>query len=480
MDHFLFFYQSPGASLHSASPLSKAVKRFCKDKKIQHIQGESYQLYWENIEDTVRFSINLESGMFFCGRDAKKFTDLRDISKNLEQCVFPYVRIHFGEIEGSLEVTTDPFGLFSYFYSVLDGQFIVTNYLPAIMHYWQAQLQIDRDAQHELLMHGTLGFGKTLFKQIQMSHVLYNIEVKNFSEILVKEKKSKSSRSRQTLTQDSEQFYQEFRSSVRSLLEYLPIYWITLTGGADSRLILSTLSREFRAQQTFLFDNIAADTKQIPFDQKVVELLKMRYGLWFQYGFPQSRQNHYKPFIGSQPESSHNFILTGLFGGEIVGGQALCVQPKILNSAQEREVIKKKCRDYIQSDSDLFYCVSLMTSSFVSFFYNDKNWRFPFAVTQKKITPFLNTQLMRILFSQNDEDLVSFVFYQEIYRNHASEFMRDPFHSMIARSGAKDFLDINNSSFQHIAEQENNEILLHERQNMIDEILNLLREEVSF
>ncbi len=479
MDRFLFTYQSPGLSEQDETGLKAAQKRFCRGQNLLHKRGKSFQLFFESFNDNYTFEIREESGFFFCGRDIHKSSAYPIDTENFVNFNFPYLFLKFGYEKGKVTVKTDPYGLFSYFYASCDGQLVITNYFPAVLHFLNVKAEIDPLALDELLIYGNLSPGRTLFNKIKMGHPLHNLEIQDFS-VVSSQKKSKPQNLRISDEKDSSLFYEVLKESVEHLLKTTDIYWITLTGGADSRLIFSTLDQKSHQLRKYLFDNVAADPHAIPYDSKIVEMIKEHFSLKIDYGFPQRVIEENKSYVGSQKNSVHNHILTGLYGGEILGGQALKVQPRILGNkmvshrgfefARDRQKIE--FQEHISSQSDLFYNLTLMISSFMSFFYEDKNWLFPFAISQKKITPFLNSKILEIVFSQKEEDLTQFSFYQKIYQNCAPLLINFPFNSAIATFGSADFKNIKDKiNRPDGSEQKKDEEILIQRQRMVKDFL---------
>lgn len=379
----------------------------------------------------------------------------RDIGTSINDRAFPYLNIEIDENERVLKLTNDPLGMYTYFYAQADGRFVVSNFFPAVAAWKRSELKLDQIDCAELLVFGTTSPGRTVYQDIKMNHPLENLEF-SAERSLRKVKKLFHPSDRRP---SAEQIYEAFKRSVRTLLNTSKIRWINLTGGADTRLILSTLSKDDLASLSFIFDEVNSNPSHIPYDRAAVKILAEELQLNIRHRFP----NHPLPRVtgphdGPNAFSPYCHLLTGMYGGETLGGNAPNVLPQNLIQDREpqgelfhhirerRKSTSKEFREHF--GGDLALPVTRFTNSFMSFMYDDDNWSHPYVLTQKKLSPFINTRVLSELYSADLEYLENYRLYAEIFRRFAPRLMKFPFFSRIAELGHEGFARVNGPASQ--------------------------------
>lgn len=431
---FLCFQPTNRTTIDSQGLLQKALASFSQGKNAVVWQEGSYTFATVPTSNFfVKFQLpGTKNTQFFLGRDFRSFqkeveggTDPQFASYD-----FPYIHFKLAGDDSGFSVSNDDLGLYSYFYTEVNGTIFVSNYFPAMSALYGSQLAIDETLYSTLLCNGVVSPGETFFKEISMSHPLEDISISRDGIQKIRKKPLKFAAGRVT----PEEIYHQFTASVNKILSTSNIRWINLTGGADTRLILSTLTPCQRDSIQFVFDEVNSNPKHIPFDRVVVKMLAEKFKLNIRYRFPSHRVDlKLGPYDTVQEFSVFNQLMTGMYGGETLGGNAFFCLPEPHGAAtSETEKFEKKrqtFRDYSGSQSDFLYRISVLFNSFSSLIYTDKNWIHPYTLFQKKISPFINVSLLKLLISMKPEDLKCFRLYAEIYRKCAPEMLSVPFFS---------------------------------------------------
>jgi hypothetical protein len=287
-------------------------------------------------------------------------------------------------------------------------------------------------------------------------------------------------------------YYSLFYDSVQKIIKTSNITRINLTGGMDTRLILSTLTSQQRKYMEFVFDQHDGNPINTPYDKSVVLELAQKFDLNVSYSAPLSP---YSPIGHDSEYSFYNRLLTGMYGGETLGANSFNCLPKNRDECLVDErfddyknnvlKIKLRMREHVGSDHDLYYYCYVMTQSTMSRIYNDKVWICPVNLFRKKISPFMNIEFLTPLFRMPLEDINNYKFYYRIYDKCLPEMLEIPFHSSITSFNYPKIVEMKTKSIigRNDGTGRENKIFVG-NQKEIDEINSLLRlsleDEISY
>ncbi len=288
---------------------------------------------------------------------------------------------------------------------------------------------INAEAVHEFLSQGmTLG-NKTFLEEIQMSAPGALLRLTERQDVLWSSKSFRAARTDLSLEEAADYGYVLIKNEVRQIFDQKEIKALALTGGSDTRLILSCLSAEERRERLFWF-NTAFHEKiaKVGYDLEVVRMLELEYKLKLDTDlFPRSAGpspiQPAKNFQRISDDDYRHFTLTGMFGGEILGGQA---HVALGLSAPSFETAN--------------FCISQFCRSFATSIYHDADslpefdrlWRHPHYFFYTRESPFWSVDLIKFILSLPPEYYLNYRLYQKIYERHAADFLKIPFHSPIA------------------------------------------------
>lgn len=438
MDYFFFYANfEEGVKLEE---FDQVVTK-CKIKQnLLKIVRKDYIFAINKISNFSLFESNENEDIFYIGRDFKNAkTNSGRFNLEEQDASFPYLRLKIDKKKKHCSVENDPLGLFTYFYSEDKKSLFVTNFLDTALKFasTNAAINIEEKSYYSLLCLGHTLPGTTLYKEIKASYPTHNI---SYSIKGLKRDPKHSIKQAQTAP-SPKFFYETFASSVHTILKTSDIKWINLTGGMDTRLILSTLSEWERSQYEFVFDGVTSNPNHMPYDRAVVDLLKKEFNLNLRYTAPHTLVDSANDIITEY--SFYNHLLTGMYGGESLGLGVLNCMPdryqldkpdeSYLAFMSDYEAIESEMSHYIGSDHDSYFLLYNFLNASMSRIYNDDIWAYPTLLSQKKITPFINTPFLSALLSRSKEKTADYRLYYQMYEQCSPRMLEIPFYSTVTR-----------------------------------------------
>jgi hypothetical protein len=284
--------------------------------------------------------------------------------------------------------------------------------------------------------------------QVAQEEVLYSYDQKNG----VRQTPLPKNRSSEKVKDSQpEAIYQLIRDYYLNFLEINQIKFLPLTGGADTRLLLSMLPnpKDFK----FFFKGNGTGRKAEN-DKRIVReifLTKKLNGVIINNFTSYDNNEYFGDFLPKKDleEFQHRLVhINGHGGGELLGGFLETMEGH--KSLVDKDYITpklnwKRVYDTCLEDSyshifgkhggfgntKLFYKSFLFTA--LSDFYNDELWETPIKLfyQSNSWSPFLHPDLLDMLSSPGFERRCDYKFYRKLYQSKASHMMDFPFQSPI-------------------------------------------------
>lgn len=438
MDAFLFFFRKTRAD-GKIRQRQKALAQFSSGRYVNHWSWPGRDLYVARVENSFRKTETANEVRL-------RFGSLRGEVESPDEALFSHLELSFGKDHNQLRIESGALGLFPYFYTEDSESIVVSNFFPALHAYCSPWASVDELAMLGYLKNGVTPLGRTLLNEIKINHPLFD---------LILETSRLQRRRKPDLPRHTTSPSQTLRVFQEGLLRLArETDFVTLTGGADSRLILASLPADLRESTSFLFEDTAPSWIHTPWDRSVVRELEKTFHLNVTHRLPvEKTKTRFGVFSGLCQGLFQSRVITGMYGGELLGGAANTapLQRKSLNPLAQ--VTKERLNQLEKLDQDdrqeiqaftgqnpaFALSALLMTSAFLGTHYSDFNWSYPYILNQKKKSPFLNTQLVTSLLTMDPQDLRDYRFYSRVLLETDKVFREVPLHSPLARLFPNDF-----------------------------------------
>jgi hypothetical protein len=237
------------------------------------------------------------------------------------------------------------------------------------------------------------------------------------------------------------ELYESLIQSVGEILESDVCDSIALSGGADSRLILSILIDHFPES----LDQLKVYCRYHPQlgpagdrDSVIVSLLSQQLGFDVVFESPDLHPQAYL----FPSDSSQKTCLSGVFGGELLGG-ALFDNPIF---SDEELYSGRRLSRFSQSITENFHDLEAFKTheleiryktlihSPLSAFYESPSWILPNLFQQYSKTPFINEKFLKILFSCRGEIYKDYSLYVSLLQRFCSKYLFVPINNLVVES----------------------------------------------
>lgn len=379
-------------------------------------------------------------------------------------CHGSYLVVIYDSLTEAFHIITDPYGTRTLFYNQTEAGIGFGSRPEQVRHTPGFVREVNTAAIVEYLLTGFVLGDHTFDKNIQMippaTEAIISkqgIEVRKYSPepfCLVREDVH--------LEQAANIFMETFSQVLEQIVHKNKPQYANLTGGTDSRLILSALTPELRQSLRFT-------TRQGPWtvgtgtnDCTIASLLAERYALKHEIQTPKNNPVTYKaPYsrYADQVVLVNEPKLCGGFGSELISGSLFhevwflkdnldidfdrlhqCAEqfsdnqePHVRNAIEK---LQTALRMSTASDPVFELFASRTWRSYYTCIYNyaDFTWISPYNRLQGTgIYPFLNTALLSVLYQFPREILKNYALYGYLYKNHLKEFGEFPFHSTFTK-----------------------------------------------
>lgn len=241
-----------------------------------------------------------------------------------------------------LSIQSDMLGLNSLFCYEDKNVFMFCSDYEPLVKYKDNKYKIDIDAIYEYIMVKAPQNGRTFFKNIT---IFPRNKTYYVSPCFSRRKSGKRIRvplSKCSVTEITEKYFNTLKEDVRCMLEWYPNIPVTLTGGADTRMILGCMSDKQRARHTFVTirnRNIIDGENQ---DVVIAKKLAEKYGL----------RHDIVNYKLTGMSTIGNDYFKGLFPSDIIVLSGFCGSETI-DLQQGKWALSELCLNIIESKSKM-------------------------------------------------------------------------------------------------------------------------------
>ncbi len=254
-----------------------------------------------------------------------------------------------------------------------------------------------------------------------------------------------------------------FQKAVRSASDSFPDALLSLTGGADTRLVLSSLTAEQRQRHEFATHYGERGTEKVDRDVVIAVRLAERSGVRHEAIFLDGGHEPVEPatFGVHRARVLGQRAIHGVLGGEYLGGCSIDVSlfparrvsraavderlAKTL-SAEARSLMKAHPYDTLQQElkrteaednEHAFWLFAFARPFFTQLYFGTagvrtSTWMTPWQMHQRVVAPFADPDFLRALLAVPFEYLSGYRLYNEIYKSILTEFNDIPTNSGLA------------------------------------------------
>jgi hypothetical protein len=370
------------------------------------------------------------------GRDLHRLplgTDLMRLWSNIELTLDPKNSlilgseedgyIHFQSNNEYYSFETDDLGLGQFYFVQSDwGVALCTEFEPLLpfLH----KLSLDTESVFDFMSNGMTSGNKTLLINVQSSSPGTKLTIFKNGRVSLDTNPYVPSILNISIEAAADMAYDIVKSRVRKMVFEEGIKILALTGGSDTRLILSCFSVTERTQLKFWFDDRLAHSKLKTFlDKKIVQILEHKLSLDVIYGAPpvsvgsnsvRRRKNGLRTFNND----FRAWTCSGMFGGEILGG-ALFEEMGLTPDTDKAQ-----------------FAVHQLFSAFMGTTHADYLWRHPHYFFYSRRTPFWTPKLLKLIISLPVDYYIFYRLYRIIFQRHANNLIQYPFNSPITSHGS--------------------------------------------
>lgn len=459
MSLFLGIYNKSGFTVNAS--VQKAVEDFSLHGKrplVQHDMGR-FSLYFPKYSEQSFFE-NTEGfayvAGYFTSEKLKKSANQPSaisfheaISKHIDSANFhgAFAAIHFDKKTNRVTVVNDKYGVFPLFryenHSIIA---FCSEYQPLCALIADTKPAFDRDAIAQYFCLGTTLGDKTFIRNI------YNVAPGSHITVEDKSLVTKSypvKKAGQTIS--AAEVFDIFSTVNKEYIDSGLTSLVLLSAGADSRLILATMTEEQRKNAAFYTSNLSFLNTEEDMDVIGAGMLAKTFGLNHTVEKISFYENTFSPaYFTKAREPRNNQVYGGWHGGEFLGGYSLNAAPA--GTDLSFESVDKKLRSFFSwrfrirlkkhpyqayldekkdAGPDHVFFIRQLTRSFFSSIYGGSrgHWLQPFNLTHHGMSPFWDSRFLDALTCVPIEKLKNYAFYNEVLALCHDSFLKIPSNS---------------------------------------------------
>jgi len=430
------------------------------DTQIVFLSGHIYNL--DKLAEIFSISkgIGLSELPQYFANNAEKFLSAADGIFSL---------VYYNALTHELIIANDTFGLYPLFYYEDEDFFIFSNEFEPITRYKYFNNTLDQDAIAEYFALGSPLAGKTFFKKIRN---LLPTSILTINSEQITQKKYDIPQIAINYSYNADQFAEQiatvFHNAVQARMAINGKKYCMLTGGLDTRLILSNLDKEQRSSTDFITFKTPGLDPAMDKDVIVAKMIADKLSLnHFVIDFPPWlslwNEEFSLTFFDIWREHHHELVIGGIYGGEFLTGTCFEIIPKEVYLSKKRkfflkDLLSKKniefkklnilsenfikgiCNPYETLDEEinkikvenkiLRFAIDYLTRGFFTQIYGGlrSTHAMPYGFTAKMLTPFLDNNYLNVLLSIPDTVLLDERqrLYNTIYKNFVPELNNIP------------------------------------------------------
>ncbi len=399
---------------------------------------------------------NSNSTLFLAGwirhhdlKESSLVDRLKQISKEqignfetfLSQSDGAFSLIHYDSKKHVLTLSNDKFGMSPLFIYENNDYFIFSNeYEP--LTYMPNGRMVHPEAIAEYFTLGTILAGKTFLKNIQNLAPAHLVQIGGISTKRSTYWTPKLEKSQLSMEQLGIETWELFKDVNQQIFNILNIETVLLSAGADSRLILASLSQTQRESVRFYTSNLSHLSEDEDQDVVGAKLLAQRFKL----NHVIEKISYYENEFGNSYFSNWRIlrfhqVYGGWHGGEFFGGFCLKAAP-LRSNITENEIkdrykflFSRRFRRSVNTDPwqgyfknvepELLFDFRQFTQTFFTTIYGGSrgHWLQPFQLVSHGFSPFWDSRIIQQALSVPEDFLKDYRFYNEVMKNAPQEFL---------------------------------------------------------
>lgn len=366
--------------------------------------------------------------------------------------------------EHRLVLGNDAFGFHALFVAETDD-FVAfcTEYEP-LLELPGVDRQLDRDAVAAYYLYGITLRNRTLMKGVSM---LPAGTIRTYDAAGARERRHDPLaiplQQGKTLEEHARAVGDAFIAAVRRAADAFPGAELSLTGGADTRLILSALTPDQRKRHPFVTHYGEKGAEGRDRDVVIAKQLASAAGLRHEAQFIDGGHDEFQPdtFALHRAKGLGERSIAGVLGGEYLGGCCVDValfpvnqvtrsavdaklqrlfDPAFVASLSEHphDALRAEFGDVHAENKEMMFWVNGFARPFFTQLYfgtagvRTSTWMVPWQMHQRVVSPFADPQFLRALLAVPFEFLSGYRLYNAIYRSVLPEFTGVPTNSGLA------------------------------------------------
>ncbi len=318
-----------------------------------------------------------------------------------------YIGIEFNIASDSLRIFRSRNSFLGIYFSTSEkspffwGNFFRTKQLVAPV--------IDSHKIETFFTEGIVSGGSTLFTGIHQLGFQKQAVVK---EGLVTEESEPSLKTDSPLSLSAEQFLNFTMDRFAQWFKYCPYNSIAVSGGADSRLLLATLNsyplgKEFTLHSRCHPQLTPSEDADVFIAKQSAEIVGRKHSVQLSQGFPSAYLSQEPPAVAP--------VLSGLYGGELLGGELLQLVSKTR--------LKK------EDENSFAEAISISAQMFICDFYGGA-WSLCSAHHNLTLTPYWDSYFVASLLQTPTDVIKKYSLMAQMYEHLPSQLKELPFVSV--------------------------------------------------
>lgn len=377
--------------------------------------------------------------------EIKKYDHIKEFPANIDKIKGSYNIFKFNEKKDELYLYNNLLRGFPLYWFENDEIFIFCNDYEPLVKYGSNKYDINVEAIYDYLISKNTEISQTFFKNIHILAPGDRIIIKNNKLKLIKNKrKILISSSNDNIIKNANKYFETLKTEIHNIVKWNPDIPITITGGADTRMILGALSPDERKSSSFMTFSAKRDPKLDSSDIKIAIQLAKHYNLKHSiieqklYRMINVDHNYFKNIMNNR-----SIAITGLYGSETLRFHQFYEQvPELIRNTLDKKTIiqnikeyniqKDRIQKYIRikssksyyrfrlqmlktvkflknTDSSLPHTLMSLSHSFFSSYWNGAsgNSLLPLSMNRFLITPYISEDVIKVLFSIPKKQLIA-------------------------------------------------------------------------
>lgn len=367
------------------------------------------------------------------------------------------------EQTGQLVLGNDAFGFHPLFVLETSEYIAVASEVEPLMHLAPNGGELDADGAAEFFVFGSTLGGRTLVRGVRnldagtvVTYEGSDVKRRVHDTLEVKVDRGLS------FEQHAKKVADAFRAAVHRRLERHPAAVASLTGGADTRLMLSAMTPEQRKKVQFVTHYIVEGKADDDRDVVIARMLAKKAGIQHAAEHRKGARDHFSPqgFRALRERPVKPEQLHGVWGGEYLGGAAVDVAmwpvervTRQAVAARVQKLLSPELRaaivdpyDTLQAEyarckaenREFQFWIGMFARPYMTHLYygsaglSSGSWMWPWAQNLRLTSPFQDAEFLRTLLSVPFEFVSGYKLYNEIYRQCFPEFTDVPTNSGLA------------------------------------------------